>query len=94
MGVSRWFWIGCLGVLLVVVGLLALLEWPRRLGAFTAGEPRGWIPLGVLLLAVGEFAIATTAAHLCPKADERLVAALQFGPLVLLAGFCIIWFLF
>jgi hypothetical protein len=94
VGVSRWFWIGSLGVLLVVVGLLSLTEWPGRIGIFTAAEPDGWIPIGVLLIAMGEFVIATTAAHFCPRADERIVAALQLGPLVVMLAFFIIWFLF
>lgn len=94
MGVSRWLWIGSLGVVLVVVGVLSLTEWPGRIGVFTAAEPDAWIPLGVLLIAMGEFAIATTASHLCPQADDRVVAVLQLGPLVLMLGFFVLWFLF
>ncbi len=94
MVVSRWFWIGSLGVLLVIVGLLAMIEWPRRIGDFTAAAPNGWIPLGVLLIAVGQFAIATTAAHLAPQADDRVITAFQLGPLALMLLFFVVWFLF
>lgn len=72
-------------VVAVTIGLLALLEWPRKF----AIEGR-WLPIiGLVLLAVGQFMSALVADQFFPGAHRRLTGAFELGPWLLLAAFVI-----
>ncbi|MFN7021449.1 MAG: hypothetical protein ACK4WH_09000 [Phycisphaerales bacterium] len=72
-------------VVAVAIGLLSLLEWPRKF----AIEGR-WLPIiGLGLLVVGQFMSALVADQLFPAAHRRLTAIFELGPWLLLAAFVI-----
>jgi dipeptide/tripeptide permease len=97
VGISRWFWQGfflaSLGILLVAVGLLLLTDWPQRLGPWTDFVPHLWLPLGLCLVAAGEFLLAVVAEDLCPQADPRVIGAMQLAPWVVVFGVVLWWIL-
>lgn len=88
VGVSHWLWraalVGCATVwafVMVVVGLLAIIDWPDR---FAAPGRLFYISVGAILLAAGEFIFAVTAARMFPQASTRLTAAMELLPAAML----------
>lgn len=94
---SRWLWrgvlVGCLGLwayVMVVVGLLAALEWPSRF------EPLGRLCLvfGAGLVALGEFLLAMLASRLFPRANPIMTGIGELVPwaaLVLVLAGVLLW---
>lgn len=67
---------GAWSAAMVVVGLLALLEWPSRLGAW--GRP-GMV-FGAVLFAGGLYSFAFFGARAFPLASRRVTAAYELLP--------------
>ncbi|MBC7834076.1 MAG: hypothetical protein H7Y88_03125 [Phycisphaerales bacterium] len=77
---ARWLWRHVFHVLaltwawlMIVVGLLAILEWPARVPAWD----RALYVIGAMLLAMGQFVLALVAARLFPAASARLTATFE-----------------
>jgi hypothetical protein len=69
---------GAWSTAMVVVGLLALLEWPSRLGAW--GRP-GMV-FGAVLISGGLYSFAFFAGRVFPLAHRRVTAIYELAPWV------------
>ncbi len=70
-----------LGLVLMIVGLTVLSDYTARFGAWW-----GWIPIGILSIAFGEFLFAVIAEDLAPGADPRLSGILLLAPWVVVVA--------
>lgn len=89
MGLSRYLWRGtrfaCLSawaLTMVVVGLLAMMEWPGRF----PGLKIFLIVAGVVLVCAGQFVFAFAASTVCPEADARVTGLSELIPWLVAAA--------
>ncbi len=89
MGLSRYLWRGtrflCLSawaLVMVVVGLLAMIEWPGRFPSLKLFL----IVAGVVLTCAGQFVFAYTASTACPEADSRVTGMAELIPWLVAAA--------